>query len=312
MATNSRKHISVPKTFSLGDVDEWFRHFEICCKANEWNGANKAAKLPTLLEGEALAVWIRLSEEDKEDCCKAKKAIKSKLLQTTFTALEKFNGRLMLPSEKLPLFLHDLKRLLDQAMPGLTNKAREQLLLHQFLTGLPSAISKQLCSLGDKKAPDMTVERTQLLISIEKDHEQKGVAPISQEDRGSKLSEVTELKAQLIKLSEQVAALAEYNCRSVNLGCHAVLFVMELGIFSSNVSVNAFLSQQQVPDGAFAVDNWAISRRIARCRETTRGRPGQATGVPRNNWPRHKHTNCDRIYENMHSLHIHFVNFGDS
>ena len=208
MATNSRKHISVPKTFSLGDVDEWFCHFEICCKTNEWNGATKAAKLPTLLEGEALAVWIKLSEEDKEDCGKAKKVIKSKLLPTTFMALEKFNGRLMLPSEKLPLFLHDLKRLLDLAMPGLTNKAREQLLLHQFLTGLPSAISKQLCSLGDKKAPDMTVERTQLLISIEKDHEQKGVAPISQEDRGSKLSEVTELKTQLIKLSEQVAALA--------------------------------------------------------------------------------------------------------
>ena len=89
------------------------------------NRATKAAKLPTLLEGEALVVWIELSEEDKEDYAKAKKAIKSKLLPTTFTALEKFNGRLMLPSEILPLFLHDLKRLLDQAMTGLPNQARE-------------------------------------------------------------------------------------------------------------------------------------------------------------------------------------------
>ena len=208
MAINSSKHISVPKTFSSDDVDEWFCRFEICCKANEWIGATKAAKLPTLLEGEALAVWIELSEEDKKDYAKAKKAIKSKLLPRTFTALEKFNGRLMLPSETLPLFLHDLKRLLDQAMPGLPNKAREQLLLHQFLAGLPSTLSKQLCSSGDTKALDATVERAQLLISIEKDHEQKGVAPISQDDRGSKLSEVTELKTQLVELSEQVAALA--------------------------------------------------------------------------------------------------------
>ena len=114
----------------------------------------------------------------------------------------------MLPSETLPLFLHGLKRLLDQAMQGLPNEAREQLLLHQFLAGLPFAISKQLCSLGDTKALDTTVERVQLLISIKKDHEQKGVAPISPDDRGSKLSEVTELKTQLVELSEQVAALA--------------------------------------------------------------------------------------------------------
>ena len=60
-----------------------------------------------LLEGEALAVWMELSEEDKEDYVKAKKAIKRKLLPTTFIALEKFNRRLMLQSEMLPLFLHE-------------------------------------------------------------------------------------------------------------------------------------------------------------------------------------------------------------
>ena len=46
----------------------------------------------TLLEGEALAVWMELSEEDKEDYAEVKKVIKSKLLPTTFMALEKFNG----------------------------------------------------------------------------------------------------------------------------------------------------------------------------------------------------------------------------
>ena len=73
----------------------------------EWSA--KAVKLLTLLEGEALAVWLELSEEDKEDYVKAKKVIKSKLLPMTFIALEKFNGRLMLSSKTLPLFLHDLK-----------------------------------------------------------------------------------------------------------------------------------------------------------------------------------------------------------
>ena len=43
-------------------------------------------------------------------------------------------------------------------------------------------------------APVARTLDTALLITIEKDHEQKGVAPISPDDRGSKLSEVTELK----------------------------------------------------------------------------------------------------------------------
>ena len=58
---STTKHISLPKTFASGDVSEWFKWFEICCSANDWNDATKALKLPTLLEG-ALAVWLELSE----------------------------------------------------------------------------------------------------------------------------------------------------------------------------------------------------------------------------------------------------------
>ena len=101
--SNPSKHISTLKTFSSGDADEWFGRFEICCKANDWNAATKATKLPTLLEGEALAVWLELTEEDKEDYGKAKKAIKSKLLSPAFSALDK---RTLLPGEALPLFVH--------------------------------------------------------------------------------------------------------------------------------------------------------------------------------------------------------------
>ena len=71
--SNPSKHISIPKKFSSGDADEWSSCFEICSKANDWNAATKATKLPTLLEGEALAVWLKLTEEDKEDYSKAKK-----------------------------------------------------------------------------------------------------------------------------------------------------------------------------------------------------------------------------------------------
>ena len=54
--TSSGKHISLPAPFSNGDPVEWFRRFEICCRANDWGAEMKAKKLPTLLEEEAIAV----------------------------------------------------------------------------------------------------------------------------------------------------------------------------------------------------------------------------------------------------------------
>lgn len=59
-------HISVPNPFSTGNASEWFKKFDICCKANKWNEETSAAKLPTLLEGEALAIWLDLSEEEQK------------------------------------------------------------------------------------------------------------------------------------------------------------------------------------------------------------------------------------------------------
>ena len=60
----ANRHISIPNPFSEGNICEWFLRFEISCWANGWNDKAKALKLPTLLEGEALAVWLELSEEE--------------------------------------------------------------------------------------------------------------------------------------------------------------------------------------------------------------------------------------------------------
>ena len=161
------RHVSVPKTFSSGDVAELVKRFEICSRANEWDDATKALKLPTLLEGEALAIWLELSEEQQGDYDSAKGAIVKKMAPMGFATLEQFHQRKLHPGEALPLFVHDLKRLLEQAMPDLDADAREQLLLHQFLAGIPAPVGKQLCTTGDTKKLEETVERVQLLISLD-------------------------------------------------------------------------------------------------------------------------------------------------
>ena len=58
-----------------------------------------------------------------------------------FVSLEEFYSCTMWPGEAIALYLHVLKGLLRQAMPGLTEEASDLLLLHQFLFGLPGPIS---------------------------------------------------------------------------------------------------------------------------------------------------------------------------
>lgn len=195
-------HISVPKSFCDGDAREWFQRFEICSKANQWNDATKALKLPTLLEGEALAVWLELSDAQKADYKVAKEQLTTKMAPTEFVSLEEFHSRKLRPGEAIALYLHDLKRLLQQAMPQLAADASEPLLLHQFLSGLPGPISRQLRASGDTKDLDAVVQRTKVLMAV---NEQEQTAAMTTTSATS--GEVDQLKTQITQLTEQVAVL---------------------------------------------------------------------------------------------------------
>eukprot|EP00731_Ephydatia_muelleri_P000732 Em0001g732a len=167
-------HVSLPKPFESGNVHEWFVRFDICSYTNKWGDDTKAVKLPTLLEGEALAAWLEISTEAKETYAKTKKELLTALSSTSFNILEKFRQRKMFPGEALPVFLHDIKQLLEQAMPGLDAKAKEQLLLHQFVAGLPPAISKPLRAAGNTTDLRSTVERAKLLNAQENKQQTAG------------------------------------------------------------------------------------------------------------------------------------------
>jgi hypothetical protein len=63
------------------------------------------------------------------------------------------------------MYVHNLKRLLDQAIPKLDKETCSDLVLHQFMAGLPTHISTQLQATVDTKKLDDTVERARLLMS---------------------------------------------------------------------------------------------------------------------------------------------------
>ena len=63
------------------------------------------------------------------------------MVPMAFSSRQEFHNGKMLPGEIIPLYMFELKRLLGQVMAGLAKEARDQLLIHQFLVGLPESVS---------------------------------------------------------------------------------------------------------------------------------------------------------------------------
>lgn len=97
--------------------------------------------MPTLLEGQALTVWLELTEKEQSSHINARMKIKQAMMPMEFISLSKFQGRKLWPGEALSVFVHNMKKLLERAMLNLDMAAWNQLLLNQFLSGIPDSIN---------------------------------------------------------------------------------------------------------------------------------------------------------------------------
>ena len=94
---SSVTYVSLPKKFDTGKASEWFKCFEICCRANGWNNDKMALKLLTLLEGKALAAWLELMEEEQKNYDVMKKKIIDALKPMSVISLNNFHKRVLHP-----------------------------------------------------------------------------------------------------------------------------------------------------------------------------------------------------------------------
>ena len=187
-------------------MEDWFQRFDICARANGWEAGTKAKKLPTLLEGEALAVWLELTQEQQDDYAVTKKAMEKAMLPMSFVPLDDFHRRKLRPGKAISVYVHDLRKLLSHSLPEAANDAKEPLLLHQFLAGIPEAIARQLRASGEVTTLDKTMTRARLLMTIDSEL----VATIADKTPSllaEKPNETQLLREQISVLTEQVAAL---------------------------------------------------------------------------------------------------------
>ena len=136
-----------PTTFSSGDVLSWLQRFELCAKANEWKPEDKPTILSAFLDGQALAAFQQMSADDQQDLNKIKKTLTATFRQPPEVAMTSFQTRSLRAGESLEEFLHDLRRLLNNAMPATRDGpavADASLLKHLFLTGLLAGIRQKI------------------------------------------------------------------------------------------------------------------------------------------------------------------------
>ena len=76
----AERYVSLPKVFACGDIEEWLSRYDICASANGWNDEANALRIPTLLEKEALAIFLDISEEDRKVYENVKQALVKALI----------------------------------------------------------------------------------------------------------------------------------------------------------------------------------------------------------------------------------------
>ena len=129
----------LPETYTgKKSWDEWIHHFESVATVNGWDDAAKLNWLCVRLTGRAGTVFRRLSEATCTDYKEAKKALKERFEPESKKELylAELQTRTRKRTEDWAAFGEDLRLLAEKAYPDLTDDAREQLALNQYLARL--------------------------------------------------------------------------------------------------------------------------------------------------------------------------------
>ena len=122
--------LCLPEHLDDGDSKSWFKRYELCAAANEWNDARKLLRLLTLFKGRVWAIFESLRDEEKDTYDHLKRAILERLNPDTDENRLMAREQLMLRQfkegcESVDELARDLDRMLDKSSPGLPAEIRE-------------------------------------------------------------------------------------------------------------------------------------------------------------------------------------------
>ena len=207
MASNVSVGLALPEPLQDRDAREWFKRFEVCASANEWNEEKKLKRLPTLLRGRAWAVYDALGERQTDTYAHLKTALLKRLSPDTeedrLSAWEELaKRRLREEQESVDELARDLEKLLDRASPGLPAEIRDSELRFHLINALPEKVAFQLKLLPKLEYGDTIPKARELLLIYRR--AENPVNQVEVEHRGDRLERLEET---ILQVSQQLAAL---------------------------------------------------------------------------------------------------------
>lgn len=122
-----------------GDLVAWLAKAKLVAKLAKVG--NLANFLPLYLEGDALALYLELSDKDQEDAGKIEEKLREAYTDSPFTAYAKLM-KLRWNGESVDVFANEIRRLVGLA--GIAGNAAETLMTLAFVNGFPEDISIEL------------------------------------------------------------------------------------------------------------------------------------------------------------------------
>ena len=199
--------LALPETLQEDDARSWFKRFEVCAAANEWDERKKLLRLPTLLRGRAWASFDALPDTDTDTYDNLKKALLDRLSPDTdedrLSARDALSRRhLREDRESIDELARDIEKMLDKASPGLPAEIRDTELRYHLTSALPDKIAFQL-KLLLKQDYRQTISKARELLLIY----QLSTNSVSQINTSPGDERLDRLEEAMQQVSQQLAAL---------------------------------------------------------------------------------------------------------
>ena len=207
MATGNT--ICLPEPLEDGDAKAWFRRFDVCAAANDWNAAKKLVRLPTLLRGRAWAIYESLGENDNESYNVLKGAIISRLNPDTdedrLAAREQLTRRRFREGgESIDELARDIEKLLDRSSPGLPAEIRDSELRFYLMSALPEKVALQLKLLPKGTYAETIAKAREVILIYQRAELTQPVSHVKEVQESSRLDKMEDT---LKVMTEQLAAI---------------------------------------------------------------------------------------------------------
>ena len=122
-----------------GDVVAWIKKVKLVAKLQKIS--DLASFLPLYLEGDALALYLEMTEDDQANADKIEARLKEAFTDGPFAAYGKL-GRIQWKGEQVDVFANEIRRLAGLA--GFYGESLERIVKLTFVNGFPGNISVEL------------------------------------------------------------------------------------------------------------------------------------------------------------------------